>query len=338
MCSCNNQLMTVIGTSLLQRGRLGLVAIMTCLVLAAQASDAHGGWQVTASINPMDSVKTVSASMASLEDPNVNLVVRCIGKRAAVYVSTHETISAEYGVRIRFDKGRPVKQSWQRAKSYDSLFAPSAGDFLRNMKSARIFYFEYTPDREIAKGLSFDVGKLPEDLYTACVTAEIEKATEELAKQKRTLQDMEAKDKQEQEENAKHEKQDREENEKRLDALQTKCSPFADETVEQVERSLSPLPPQECWEVLEWMHRAASYEELAKRRDLCKLPSFANDPTFCGARSGPATDADKTSMDKNDQKLIVQSLNDPDAITGRPCGTIVHTSGFQICTPKPASG
>lgn len=261
----------------------------------AQKVEIHSDWVVTSETNPMDSVKTVSALRDSIENPAATLIIRCRGKQADVYVNAHEVISADNGVRVKFDDGKPVRQFWQRAASYDALFSPLAGDFLRSIKSAKKFYFEYSPSEKLPRVVSFDVSNLPESLNMACVNAEIDKADARARK----AADARVKELAQQKEN-----------EQRLATLREKCSGFANESLDQVERSQSPLPPEECWEVLEWMHGAASYDELVKRRDLCKLPSFSNDPAFCGAHLSSGAD-EKAITDKNDQKLIIQSLNDP---------------------------
>jgi len=263
-----------------------------------QRAEANGDWIVTTDTNPIDSVRTVTAVKGSVENPASLLVIRCRGKHAAVYVDAHEVVSSEYGVRIKFDQDKASKQSWERATSYDALFSPAAGDFLRNMKSAKRLYFEYTPYGRAPRVVSFDVGNPPESIYAACVTSEIEKADSRAKKAANDRARLFA-----------QEKQERENGEKRSAALRANCAVFADESLEKVERSQSPLPPQECWEVLEWMHGSGSYEDLAKRRELCKLPSFANDPKFCGAEA--SSSAINASAADADQKLIIQSIRDP---------------------------
>jgi hypothetical protein len=170
------------------------------------------------------------------------------------------------------------------------------------MKVAKTFYFEYTPYQKTARVVSFDVTNLPASLSAACVTEEIEKAD---ARAKKAANERSRLFSQQ--------KEERENNEKRLTALRARCAPFSEESLEKVERSQSPLPPQECWEVLEWTRISGTYEDLVKRRELCKLPSFANDPSFCGAL--PASSATDTYNASTDRKLIFQCMGDPVATT-----------------------
>jgi hypothetical protein len=250
-------------------------AISLASVCKAQRAEAREGWIITTDTSPMDSVKTVTALTDSVEDPVADLVIRCKGKHAEVFVAAHETVSEEYGVRIKFDNGRPTKQSWERATGYDALFSPVPGDLLRKLMSAKTFYLEYTPYQKAARVVSFDVSKeLPPEVLAACVTSEIERA--------------EARAKKAVDERIKllaQEKRQREDEEKRLAALRDRCAAFERESLEEVETSQAPLPPHECWEVLEWMHGSDSYEDLVKKRGLCALPSFAKDPSFCPQRS-----------------------------------------------------
>jgi hypothetical protein len=207
---------------------------------------------------------------------------------------------------------------WQRAASHDALFSPSTGDFLRSLKSAKTFYFEFSPYEHEARVVSFHVAGLPQSMYDACVTAEIDQAesrAKEAAAERVCLAAEEKRQREEDEKRrvrlAAEEKQQREENEKRLADLRSKCAPFANGSVDSVERSESPLPPKDCWEVLSWMHSVVNYDELVKRRELCALPSFAKDPAFCGTRPGSAPTAKISSADQSDQKLINQCLRDP---------------------------
>lgn len=216
----------------------------------------------------MDSVKTVTALRGSVEIPTATLVIRCTGKRAEVFVDVHEVVDQEAGVRIKFDDGKPVKQFWS-VGSYEALFSRDAGDFLRSIRTAKIFYFEYSPHQRVPRVVSFDVTKFPDEMGAACVDTAISQATiangerlKAFAQQKRV----------------------EETNEKRLADLRTKCSSFANESLEYVERAVAPLPPQDCWEVLDWMREAVSYDDLVKRRKLCELDSFAKDESFCGPK------------------------------------------------------
>jgi hypothetical protein len=257
-------------------------------------------WETTEHTNAMDSVKTVFAEKDSSESPKATLVIRCTGKQVQVYVHTPEVISEEYGVRIKFDTGKPVKQSWERATNYQGLFSPMADDFLRSMKSARTFYFEYTPFQHVATTVSFDVANLPQSMLNSCVSAAIGRAE---AREKRAREEQTKRLAQEREEQAEQAKNEA--------ALRTKCAPFADETVEQVIRMQSPLPPEECWERLGWMRNdptLSSYEKLAERRSMCELPSFAKDPSFCGALPSQSSEAD-SSPRLNDQ-LINNAMDD----------------------------
>jgi hypothetical protein len=43
------------------------------------------------------------------------------------------------------------------------------------------------------------------------------------------------------------------------------------------------LPPADCWEVLDWMRDAISYEEIVKRRSLCDLPTPCTHLRICHA-------------------------------------------------------
>jgi hypothetical protein len=283
--------------------RIATTALVVSLVLSGavegQNLEVRGDWIVTTEISPMDSVKTVTALRDSAERPSAALVIRCKGKHLEVYVNANEVVSEESGVRIKFDEGKATRQHWERATSYDALFSPDAVDLLRSMKSAKTFYFEFTPYQRAARVVSFDVSKIPESIYAACVTAEIEKADARARKAADDRVKMLA-----------QQKREREESEKRSAALRVKCAPFADGSIEKVERSQFPLPPEECGEVLEWMRNSGNYEDIVKKRELCSLPSFANDPQFCGgSQSKPS--GTKTDNSEADQRLINQCKGDP---------------------------
>src|ERR1700690_3135034 len=255
---------------------VGLVVTLSSLGTAyAQNVQANGGWIVSTDTNPMDSVKTVTALKSSLQAPTSELVVRCKGRNAEVFVNVHEVVSPEYGVRVKFDQGPARRESWERATSYDALFSSAVVDFLRSVSSAKTFYFEYTPYGKSARVVSFDLGKLPESMYAACIGIEIERANARAKKaadeRARTLAQQ---------------KREHDEDERRAAALRTECAQFVGGNIEKVVRSESPLPPKECWDLLDWIHSFGTYsfgayDDLVARRNLCTVPSFSKDPNFC---------------------------------------------------------
>jgi hypothetical protein len=244
-----------------------LIAITGLLATVhAQSGNVSQEWIVTRTTNPMDGIETITAVKRSVESPAASLVIRCKGKHADVYVDAKEVVSAESGVRVKFDQGKATRQGWERAASPDALFAPSAGEFLRSMKLAKLFYFEYTPYQRTERVVSFEVNSLPGSLYEACVTSTKDKAVA-YAEALRMQQKKEA--------------QERVESARQLAALRAKCAPFNNETLEQVERGVAALPSEECWDVLEWTE-LTTYEAVVKRRAVCNNPAFAKDPKFCG--------------------------------------------------------
>jgi hypothetical protein len=280
----------------------GLVVSVAMLdAVYGQNIEVGSGWIVSTDTSPMDSVKTVTAIKDSVESPSSELVIRCRGEHAEIYVDAREVISAEYGVRVKFDRGPARTQSWQRATSYDALFAPAVVDFLRNMKSAKKFYFEYTPYGKAPRVVSFDLGTLPQSIYSACLAVEIERADVRAKKAADARASLLA-----------QQKREHEESEKRTSALHHECTQFVDGNIEKVVRSEAPLPPQKCWELLKWMHSFGiysfgAYEDLVNRRKLCALPSFADDPNFCRTPSN----ASRVNTDAlADQKLIDRCSGD----------------------------
>jgi hypothetical protein len=81
--------------------------------------------------------------------------------------------------------------------------------------------------------------------------------------------------------------------------LQAKCVPFASGSAAKVERGLEPVPPRECREVLAWLCDVADYDRLVRRHDTCSLPSFANDPEWCGAIPDKPLKHEETQADQD---------------------------------------
>ncbi len=250
--------------------------VLLGIMLAAVVSSAEGWqaasgsqWNTKSTTSAMDGQRTVTAITKSLEAPAVALIVRCKGKRAETYVDTQNVVSEDFGVRIKFDQSNPMKQKWERSTNYKALFAPSVGDFLLKLKSAKKFYFEYTPYQKTEEVVSFDVSNLPRPLYEACVTSEIERTVAELERFK--VQQMK---------NA----AERAENDRKLDLLRARCAEFQTESLEEVERNVRPMPPHECWDILDWA-KLEEYDAVAKRRAMCQLPAFTKDSNFCGPAS-----------------------------------------------------
>ncbi|MBS1849957.1 MAG: hypothetical protein JST79_03530 [Acidobacteria bacterium] len=280
-----------------------IISMITNLVWI-ECAYAQGTWLVTAKTNPIDSVQTVTAMRMSKEEATIQLIVRCTGERASVFVDAGRIVDEQNGVRVRFDSSAPMKQNWIGSTSNEALFSPSVGAFLQKMSQAKILLFEFTPYRKEAMVVSFDVRGLPLDVQNACVKKEINRVVsraniqaKKLEVEKQRLLALQAEEKQ------------------RLLALQEECSLYQNGSVDGVERMQFPLPPSECWEVLSWMHAATNYEDIVKRRKLCELPSFASDPKFCGPRAAVNDNESDAGDLVADQKIIEFCKGTPAAVS-----------------------
>jgi hypothetical protein len=229
-------------------------------------------WIATTKVSEMDYVKTMVAATGSFQHPAASLVVLCKGGHAEAYVNAPEIISPEYGVRVRFDDGKPTRQYWTRATDYHAVFTPNVAGFLRKLTTSSIFYFEYTPYQEGSRVVSFNVSHLPTGVYDACVKTEIDTL---VAREKKIAAEEAAR-------KAQQERERKAEESRRL-ALGAECAAFTDYDRSKVERAEIPLPTKECWErKYTGTVTALDYDDVVKRRKLCSLESFAHDPKFCG--------------------------------------------------------
>jgi hypothetical protein len=77
------------------------------------------------------------------------LAVRCLSRRTEVFVSLGVSAAIEAGdtnrVTVQFDEQTPNAQQWIRTDTYQELFAPDGLALARQLASAGLLRFTFTP-------------------------------------------------------------------------------------------------------------------------------------------------------------------------------------------------
>ncbi len=143
---------------------------------APSQADSANDWVLANSTDPMDGTPLVTLTRSGTDDSS--LMIRCAKHKTDAYVDTNAVVD-NGAVRIKFDQGAPMHQSWTRSTDYKALFAPDAVSFARQLSKAKMFMFEYTPFQEGARSISFDVSDLGPKLQRisdACNWAGVDQA------------------------------------------------------------------------------------------------------------------------------------------------------------------
>jgi len=118
-------------------------------------------WVRSESTDPMDGTKQVVLIADAVDGSGGSLIIRFKGRKLDVYVNTDEIVDDESAsVRIKFDDGDPVIQTWGRSTSYKSVFAPNPFSLLMRLQRAKKFYIEYKPYQRVPETIIFNASGL----------------------------------------------------------------------------------------------------------------------------------------------------------------------------------
>ena len=118
-------------------------------------------WVASEKTNPMDNAKEIMLLADATNKSGAFLIVRFKGKSLDVYVNTNEIVDDESShVRIKFDSGNPLAQTWSRSTDYKAVFSPDPFALLTKLQSSSKFYIEYRPYQKVADTIIFDVAGL----------------------------------------------------------------------------------------------------------------------------------------------------------------------------------
>jgi hypothetical protein len=144
----------------------------------------NGNWEVSEEVSPMDGSRTVVLSLRAEQavpslvglDNFPRLLIRCKAHQTDAFIHTGSLpfdvqMTGKHGVRLRFDNGQPFTQYWDQSTGYDSLFAPNAAGFARQLAASKKLAFEFTPSGSGPVATWFDLGGLDnvlDKVATAC--------------------------------------------------------------------------------------------------------------------------------------------------------------------------
>ncbi len=133
-------------------------------------------WTVKGETSPMDGSRSITLSLDSDSALNTvtlgpTLVVRCDAHKTYVYVKTDVPASQEFSdelfqhtVRLKFDAGKPITQTWAESQDMSALFAPNPTALARRLAQTKSFNFEFTSFRQGRLVLHFNVDGFEKEL------------------------------------------------------------------------------------------------------------------------------------------------------------------------------
>lgn len=142
-------------------------------VYAASAAIKHGiEWFHWSDVSKIDGRGTDYLSLASSDDPDAALVMRCGNSGVDVFVKTGTVVSSDPGsdyrrVRLRLDGFKPVTERWRESQSGTALFSTWPSSLLNDLVDTKDMVFEFTPHGSIPRELSFGIGDLQKQLVFA---------------------------------------------------------------------------------------------------------------------------------------------------------------------------
>lgn len=71
-----------------------------------------------------------------------------------------------YGVRVKFDDGKPIAQRWTGATNNEAVFSRNPKELVRQLSQSNAFLFEFTPFEKADTTVRFSVSGLKEKLQT----------------------------------------------------------------------------------------------------------------------------------------------------------------------------
>jgi hypothetical protein len=125
---------------------------------ATPTQASQNNWHINESTSSIDGVKTTLLIDACGDH---SIFIRFKGGQLEAYVTTPEMVAYDdTSVRVRFDDGKPIDQTWSRSEDYHALFSPSPRWFVSKLQASKKFYIEYRPYEKIPETLSCDVSGL----------------------------------------------------------------------------------------------------------------------------------------------------------------------------------
>jgi hypothetical protein len=136
-------------------------------------SVAASRWVFSETVDAMDGRKTSVASLHSLVG---DVIIRCRGAelqrdllcrrgKMDAYVATDNIVDDQSpSVRVRFDGGQPIRETWSRSADYKGMFASNPRQFMAEIMKSNKFLIEYSPYQRTPQTLDFDVGGLSESV------------------------------------------------------------------------------------------------------------------------------------------------------------------------------
>jgi hypothetical protein len=135
----------------------------------------ENGWRLSEKTSEMDGTREVILPLdAESEIPGIilphrpYLAIQCHGGKPDLAVEVGTPIQPEsgqyesYGVRVKLDNGAPSSQRWIESTSGVALFSPAPARLIRQLATADVFLFEFTPFERTATTVRFRVsGLLP---------------------------------------------------------------------------------------------------------------------------------------------------------------------------------
>jgi hypothetical protein len=153
--------LTAVGCSSAPISNTPAPSVATQLKPLETGSSEPTNWVKTETISQMDGTKEILLMTSAIGRPGGFLVVRFKGRKLDVYVNTGDMVDDESSsVRIKFDDGAPVRQTWTRSTDYKAVFSPYPLDLLTRLQLSNKFFLEYRPYQRVPDTIAFNAAGL----------------------------------------------------------------------------------------------------------------------------------------------------------------------------------
>ncbi len=138
-----------------------------------------GSWYVKKKENKMTDSKDFIAVTSTKDiytkqgiERDTSLVLRCMENETSAYLSMNDYLGNEAPrITIRFDDGKPKKNSWKAAEGGDAAFSPNPVSFIKELSKHKKLIAGFEPYGSTMQIVEFDlsgIDKVADEIASSC--------------------------------------------------------------------------------------------------------------------------------------------------------------------------
>ncbi|MBN5380638.1 hypothetical protein JY552_04605 [Serratia marcescens] len=144
---------------------LAFIVCFACFGAAANDMQSEGSWFFKTKVNKMTDTTDMVASNATKDvytrqgsERYTSLVLRCKENETDAYISVYDYLgSGEPRITVRFDDGKPVKQTWNSSEGGSAAFSPNAISFIKELAKHKKVIIGFEPYGSTMQAVEFDL-------------------------------------------------------------------------------------------------------------------------------------------------------------------------------------